>query len=97
MSILARRLFPRAGRGEPDLDLLLLLPPYRARARPGSFWSGLFEPLLVDGFALLRGPFDRVLGGHLPGRRLSHHVADDEVIVDLVDRRPRRTRISGRG
>src|SRR3954467_12639868 len=97
MSISPRRLFPGAGRGEPDLDLLLLLAPDRARARPGSFWSGLFEPLLVDGFALLCGPFDRILGRHLPGGRLGHHVADDEVVVDLVDCRPRRTRISRRG
>jgi hypothetical protein len=37
MSIVARRLFLRAGRDEPDLDFLLLLDPDRARARSGSF------------------------------------------------------------
>lgn len=35
-------------------------------------------------------PFNRVLGGHLAGRRLRHHVADDEVVVDFVDGWPGR-------
>src|ERR1041385_7178282 len=60
------------------------------------FRSGLFEPLLVNGFALLRGPLDRFLGGHLARRRLGHHVADHEIVVDLVDGRPRRPRVAGR-
>src|SRR5215470_18068508 len=35
--------------------------------------SGPACPLLEDGLALLRGPFDRILGARLTGRRLCHH------------------------
>src|SRR5690349_11183646 len=56
--------------------------------------SGFAVPLREDRLGLLMGPFDRVLGGHLTGRGLRHHVADDEVVVDLVHGRPGRTGIS---
>src|SRR6185312_8777764 len=67
----------------------------RQRRGPPRWRSGPVVPLLEDGFALLRGQLDRILGGHLAGRGIRHHVADNEVVVDLVDRRPGRPRIAG--
>src|SRR6185437_195024 len=51
-------------------------------------------PFLEDFLALLRRPFDRILRRHGAGRRLGHHVAEDEVVVDLVGRGPGGARIS---
>src|SRR5215510_2219802 len=62
---------------------------------PGTA-SGFPVPLREDGLSLFVRPFDRFLGGHLAGRCFRHHVADDEVVVDLIDGGPGRTGISRR-
>src|SRR6185437_10313643 len=72
--------------------------PGRARGAARFFMrSGLAGPFLEDGLALLRGPFDRVLGVQLARRGLCHHVVDDELVVDLVHRRRRRPGVAGNG
>src|SRR5689334_3126496 len=73
------------------------IPDRAPSLRGPGMASGFPVPLREDRFSLLVRPFDRVLGGHLAGRRFRHHVADHEVVVDLVDGGPRRAGISRRG
>src|SRR5262249_54479840 len=61
-SLVSRRLFPRAARDEPDLNFVVVIGPGPRSRAVRIFRSGLFEPLLVDDLALLRGPLDRILG-----------------------------------
>src|SRR6185312_2122240 len=67
----------------------------RANARSRKAVNlGFVLPLVEDVLALLRRPLDRFFGSHRAGRRLRHHVADDELVVDIVGRGPGRSRIA---
>ena len=69
-------------------------PEPAAGCRSGGATSRL--PFLEDLLGLLGRPFDRVFGRHGAGCGLGHHVADDEVVVDFVGRRPRPVQASRR-
>src|SRR6185437_3257500 len=73
--------------------------PDRVRPRHAirSFVSGLAGPLLHDGLALCSGPLDRLFGARLTGRRLRHHVIEDELVVNFVHRRRGRAGIARDG
>src|SRR5579884_1366382 len=72
-------------------------PGLRASLPSGHSPSGSLLPFLENGFALLRGPLDRIFCAQGARRSFGHHVADNEGVVHLVGCRPRRPWIARNG